>query len=346
MTSTCSNTTITPFNGEVAWPYWQTLVDVATAQGVTINLAKKCSTNLSGTLVATVEQYLDVFTKGLKVSETFGLQVGKSVTLGTFPVLGMTLLSCQDLRQALSQILRYEALNHDLGVSKLVLGQKNSRYIWIPNELYLPSSRCITSFQLALSVFAGVQVFSPKLIQQTLPLERVGFRVDKPKNATVYNEFFQTDVLFNQACNFIDIKSSILDLAVVGGDMASFSALTSYADSLLADKDKGSVILQLQRVLPRALGKHQFKVDDLASELNISVRTLQRQLKDSGTKFQRVLDSVRQQLAEHYLLEKKLSMSDIAFLIGYQEQSSFNHAFKGWSGMSPSEFVSRIGEKS
>ena len=338
MTSTCSKTTVEPFTGEVAWPYWQTLVEVAKNKGVASTYINSDSGGGDYCGPVAVDEYLSLFSKGVGQSTGFGMSLGKAVTLGTFPVLGMTLLSCQNLGQVLTQILRYEGLNHDLGVSSLSLSEPVSRYIWTPNCIYLPDIQSELSFHLALSVFAGVQTFSPKLIQQTVPVERVGFMINKPKHINAYRDFFQAEVVFGQKFNFLDFKSSILDQAVLGGDMASFSALTAHADCLLKDSSKGTIVVQLKRILPRALRQHQFRVDDLADELNISVRTLQRQLKESGTKFQVVLDGVRKNLAEHHLREKKLSMSDIAFLVGYQEQSSFNHAFKGWSGVSPSVF--------
>lgn len=177
------------------------------------------------------------------------------------------------------------------------------------------------------------------LIRQAVSVECIGFVIEKPKNAHVYRELFQAELVFGQSHNFIEIKTSVLDQVVVNGDVASFSALTSYADGLLIEENKHTTVLQLRRLLPGALRQHKYRVDDLANELNMSVRTLQRQLKASGTKFQLVLDEVRRGLAEHYLLEKKLSMSEIAFLVGYQEQSSFNHAFKNWTGVSPRRFV-------
>ena len=70
----------------------------------------------------------------------------------------------------------------------------------------------------------------------------------------------------------------------------------------------------------------------------MSSRTLQRKLKESGCGYKQILDEVRQQLAEFYLTESSISMSEIAFLVGYQEQSSFNHAFKSWNGLSPSAY--------
>jgi len=339
MTSTCSNTTVEPFAGEVAWPYWKTLVETAKKHKV-VGGGDFCDFALSDSSeTVTVKQYLALFSQGVEGCDTFGMQLGRAVTLGTFPVLGMTLLSCHNLKQVLAQILRYEGLNHDLGVSKLVFGSLNSRYIWSPNYLYLPDLHSKVSFQLALSIFSGIQTFSPLLIQQTIPIECVGFTIEKPKHGNVYSDFFQAEVLFGQEHNFIDFKSSMLSQAVVGGDVASFSALTSYADGLLGVASGNTIVLQLQRILPPALRRHQFRVADLANELNISVRTLQRQLKESGTKFQDVLDRVRRDLAEYYLLEKKLPMSEVAFLVGYQEQSSFNHAFKSWTGVSPKRFA-------
>jgi len=339
MTSTCSNTTVQPFNGEVALPYWQTLVEVAKNNGLASSylLGGANQPDCLGTV--SVEQYLSLFSRGVSECDTFGMSLGRAVTLGTFPVIGMTLLSCHNLRQVLEQVLRYEGLNHDLGVSELIIGKSNSQYIWTPNYLYLPDLQSEVSFQLALSIFSSIQTFSPLLIRQVVPIECMGFVIEKPKNEHMYREYFQTEVLFGQTHNFIDIKSSVLDQVVVNGDVASFSALTSYADGLLGEENKNTTVLQLRRLLPGALSQHQYRVDDLANELNVSVRTLQRQLKESGTKFQIVLDEVRRGVAEHYLLEKRLSMSEIAFLVGYQEQSSFNHAFKSWTGVSPRSFV-------
>jgi len=330
---------VQPFNGEVALPYWQTLVEAAKNKGLSGGFLLGDASQPDYAGAVPVDKYLSLFSKGVSECDAFGMSLGRSVTLGTFPVIGMTLLSCHNLRQVLEQVLRYEGLNHDLGVSKLIIGQSNSQYIWTPNSLYLPDMLSEVSFQLALSIFSGIQTFSPWLIRQTVPIECMGFVIEKPKNEQVYRDFFQTDIVFGQSHNFIDIKSSVLDQAVVGGDMASFSVLTSYADGLLGEECKNSTVLHLRHLLPGALRQHQYRVEDLANELNVSVRTLQRQLKESGTKFQTVLDEVRRGLAEHYLLEKKLSMSEIAFLVGYQEQSSFNHAFKSWTGVSPKRFA-------
>ena len=65
-------------------------------------------------------------------------------------------------------------------------------------------------------------------------------------------------------------------------------------------------------------------------------------LDEAGTSFQQVLGQTRHELAKDYLSQRQLSLADIAFLLGYQEQSAFNHAFKGWFGISPGSYRVRL----
>jgi AraC-like DNA-binding protein len=76
----------------------------------------------------------------------------------------------------------------------------------------------------------------------------------------------------------------------------------------------------------------------LAAELNMSPRTLQNRLEASGMSFRSVVDRVRQSEAESYLRESRLPLIDIALALGFANQTSFQHAFKRWTGKSPGEF--------
>ena len=78
-------------------------------------------------------------------------------------------------------------------------------------------------------------------------------------------------------------------------------------------------------------------VGDIASRLGMSGRTLARRLAAEGLTFKAVLGNLRSQLAEKYLSEPALSISEIAWLLGYEENTSFTHAFKRWTGKSPRE---------
>ena len=74
----------------------------------------------------------------------------------------------------------------------------------------------------------------------------------------------------------------------------------------------------------------------VARTLGHSQRTLARKLADEGTTYEQVLDDLRQSLALQYIKEHGVSLSQVAWLLGYEGSTSFNHAFKRWTGQSPS----------
>ena len=82
-------------------------------------------------------------------------------------------------------------------------------------------------------------------------------------------------------------------------------------------------------------------VDVIASRLGLSQRTLARRLARDGLNFTEVMDELRADLAKRHLEDSRLSISQIAWLVGYQEVSAFTHAFKRWTGMTPRQMRSR-----
>ena len=73
----------------------------------------------------------------------------------------------------------------------------------------------------------------------------------------------------------------------------------------------------------------------------MTVRTLQRHLQQAGTSYQEILDQLRRELAEHYLIRSELAVQDIAHYLGFTESRSFHRSFKHWTGMTPGEYRER-----
>jgi AraC-like DNA-binding protein len=80
---------------------------------------------------------------------------------------------------------------------------------------------------------------------------------------------------------------------------------------------------------------------EIARRLGVSARTFARKLAAEGVTFSDVLESLKSHLARRYLDDESLSISQIAWLLGYQEVSAFTHAFKRWTGQTPREARAR-----
>ena len=76
-------------------------------------------------------------------------------------------------------------------------------------------------------------------------------------------------------------------------------------------------------------------IDEVAGQLNVSVRTLRRRLNEENCSYRDLLEEVRYQLAKEYLLDTQLPLAEIAELLGYTDPGNFSHAFRRWSGHSP-----------
>jgi AraC-like DNA-binding protein len=73
----------------------------------------------------------------------------------------------------------------------------------------------------------------------------------------------------------------------------------------------------------------------VAAHLHLSQRTLQRRLSESGCSYRQLLEAIRQRHAQHLLDDPTLSLKEVAFLLGYAEQSAFNHAYRRWNKLAP-----------
>ena len=87
----------------------------------------------------------------------------------------------------------------------------------------------------------------------------------------------------------------------------------------------------------RLLGGSRPEISAVAHELGLSDRTLQRRIIDDGATFRKLLLQVRQELAHEYLNRPEIDVTEVAFLLGYQDSNSFYRAFRTWEGTTPSQ---------
>jgi AraC-like DNA-binding protein len=111
------------------------------------------------------------------------------------------------------------------------------------------------------------------------------------------------------------------------------------AQAMLARHPRPDAFLeQLQRQMMSALQEGEPSAATLAGRMNCSLRTFYRQLADHGLRYRALLGDVRFKLARMYLADPRLSLAEVALLLGYSEQSAFSRAFRTWSGSTPQDY--------
>jgi AraC-like DNA-binding protein len=328
---------VRPDARRVTGSYLQPLLEAAEAGGVrAIDLAQaaRLPPDLLSGLPDSISasDYVHLLAVGAELANDphFGLHVGERVKLGTYSVYGLILLSCRDFGQVFQQTMRYEQLAHDLGRSELALDGDNAEYHWLSN--YPDASR-----HLVESVFAGIRVFSTWLAGMELPSSRMQFMHPQQSDDSEFIRIFGAVPEFGQPVNAAHFHAMLLSWPVPNADVGLYPVLQQHAEQLLRERSRSGegIAAQVHAAIIKNLAHDRVRLSSIADELKLSPRTLQRKLNEAGASFQQVLDQARFALATDYLRQESLSLVDISFLLGYQEQSAFTHAFKEWAGVNP-----------
>jgi AraC-like DNA-binding protein len=151
--------------------------------------------------------------------------------------------------------------------------------------------------------------------------------------------FLGCEVTYGADADEIAFPALVNELPIVGADPYLHEMLVQYADEALANRtpERTSVRSKVEHTIGPLLPHGKAKASKVAKELGVSHRTLARLLAAEGQTFSGILDQSKADLAKSYLTHGDLSISQIAWLLGYREVSAFTHAFKRWYGITPTE---------
>ena len=134
------------------------------------------------------------------------------------------------------------------------------------------------------------------------------------------------------------LDAELLEAPCRGHDPNLYKVVRAHAELLLQQQAQDSSMrAQARRVVLGAIAQGEPEVAAVARSLATSERSLQRRLQEEGTSFREVVDDARKQLAVGYLGDRRLAVSEVAYLLGYSEAGAFVRAFKRWTGKTPGE---------
>jgi len=162
------------------------------------------------------------------------------------------------------------------------------------------------------------------------------------KHRELLESHFGCRVRFEADRNALVFCSSDLDRPFVTHNEELLTVIGTHVESeLKARNTTMNIGEQVKQTLRRSLAGKRPTLQDVAHELGMSARTLQRRLTDAGITFQQLVEDTRRELARHYLKQSTVELNEAAFLLGYEDANSFFRAFQMWNGTSPGEWRTR-----
>ena len=260
-----------------------------------------------------------------------GLHVAAEVDLRSAGILFYLASSSPTVSEALENLVRYSAAASESLVAEISRRQDEVTLTIRPvEELDEPRGQF---FELVALWFLRTL---HRETNRDFALSRVTFTHSRNTGRKEVHRFLRCPVEFAQTSDSCTLPQRVMDLPIVSTDRRLLQILTAHADDLLAERRSASglqrmVANQLLNLLPK--GEAQSAV--VARELNMSTRSLTRQLAAEGTSFGEILKRLRQQLASRHLADERMSVQQIAWLLGYSEPGAFIHAYKKWTGTTP-----------
>lgn len=268
--------------------------------------------------------------------ESLPLKVGASIKARHYGMVGYVAMSCATLGEAIAMNERYERLVDDVSESQLLLSGETAEMLWLP--VYKSPYPYLAQLSLAgLTTYARMLTERPDLGLQA------HFEFAEPADLSVYLQIFGQRPLFGQPATKLVFPTAYLSLRIAHSDAEINQLLKTQAEAMLLQwAGEPEFLRELKLTLSTSLVSGRVALVDIAARLHLSGRTLQRRLDELGLSYQRVLDEVRRQQAEAHLKNPAISLAEVAFLLGYSEQSPFQNAFRRWLGESPGAYRKRL----
>jgi AraC-like DNA-binding protein len=263
--------------------------------------------------------------------QTLGLHVAAEIDIRAIGLLFYLTRSSRTVSEALENLARYSRTTNEALVVEIA--QQKDEVILTVRHLQDSDEPHRQFFELLALWFIRT------LHEETnrdFTLSRVTFTHDRNADLREVHRLLRCPVDFRQAVDSWVLPHRVMDLPIVSSDSQLLRILTAHADDLLAERRsvtglQSMVANQLASLLPSG----ESRAAMVARQLGMSSRSLTRHLADEGTTFGEILEQVRQRLAARYLADDRMSVQQIAWLLGYSEVAAFNHAYKRWTGTTP-----------
>lgn len=298
----------------------------------------------------------DIQCSDLAVSELFdwaaeqlddpnlGLHAGTHIHLANIGLIGQLILTCGRARQVLDLQARYHNLMGDGSIQ---------HYEFVDDQVIIHMRRPegLKNFGRQYYEFslASWMTLAHSIVADSYHPSRVEFPVTAPNDKTEAERFFGCPINYAVGDEMrVIIPGKFAEIELFADDPELRQSLETMANKrLLAlqgqQSDADPLIARLKQGISAQLMYGTPTMEQIAPQLDLSVRKLQRELTQRKHKFSELIDLVRKQQVERFLKDPDVSLVDAALMLGFAEQSSFQRAFKRWFDATPADYRRHLG---
>lgn len=272
--------------------------------------------------------------------EGLGLDIGALVQANHIGIVAYIAQSSNTFADYIEILSKYERLWFNYIPKKIDFDEEFFSISW-EKPAYLKAGLYIKETAIAEEMQVSIIYHHLQQLMDSAEnaFHRLDLAIPEPENIEKYTQLFNCPVYFNVEQTKIVFSNTLLSAPLKCYDPTLFEILSDHANILLKKMPKQDSLIELVNLsVIQSLEHNNVQIHFVAKSLNTSARMLQRDLRSRGSSFKIILANVRKNLAKKHLKNEKLAITEVAFLLAYKDQTSFNRAFRGWTGFSPSEW--------
>lgn len=262
----------------------------------------------------------------------FGLYASRYMLPAHIHALGTAMLASRTLMDLCLRVERFGSFLAQTATFYVTRSRSETKFSANANVPLRPEATdMFWSFILRLMRQLDSQHLNPLRVEVIVP--------ESPAARAAYEHFFRSPITFDceEFALYFDTASLEQELPTASHELARLS--DQVVQDYLAKMDRDDIVSRVNSLLVANLPAGEYSKEDAARELHMSARTLQKKLQDANTNWRKLLASTRSELAISYLRSGRYSLTEITFLLGFNDTSSLSRAFKRWTGKPPGSFV-------
>lgn len=320
---------------KVPLAFWSAVELVGIPPSALLRQARLPATlHLTGQGIVTTTQYFALMRalEQLSGEPALGIRMVELADTSVHPPSSLSAFYARDYRDGLARLARFKRL---CTPELLEIAESGGDCTVTVKWLYANEAEPAVTIDIT---FATLVELGRRATGRPIAPRRVEFVRAGPKSAH-YGAYFGCPVRYGAPRNALILDRADLDHPFPGHNPELLEMLTPALSAALGELEAHNTVAERVRiVLKRSLASGRPDLADVASQLGMSERTLQRRITEEGTSFRDLLVDARQDLGRLLLSDPSAGIDEVACLLGYQDTSSFYRAFREWEGVTPSRW--------